>query len=107
MGSETLKTAMCNHLQITNRQDERRQNTAKRNGWQSTMVSGFIRLPVLLPPAIADVAEDEKRHGGQVKNAPVKRFGGAFAHLLRRAGADGALRPDGGNMQGKKKHQYE
>jgi len=99
---------MYNYLQITNTACERRQNKAKRNGWQSKMVSGLIGLAVLLPPTVSYKAEDEKGHGSQVKNAPVQRFGRAFAHLLGRAGADGTLRLNGrGRMQGKKKDKYD
>lgn len=72
------------------------------------MVSGAICLPVLFPPAIPYIAEDKKRHGGQVKNAPVQCFGRALAHLLCGTGADRALRLDGIScVQGKQEDEYE
>ena len=57
---------------------------------------GTALFPVLLPPAVPNITEDKKRHGGEVKNAPVKGFCRAFAQLLRRAGADRTLRLYGG-----------
>ncbi len=72
------------------------------------MVSGAICLPVLFPPAIAYIAEDKKRHGRQVKDAPVQRLGRAFAHLLCGTGTDRTLRLDGRRcVQGKQEDEYD
>jgi len=72
------------------------------------MVSGFIRLPVLLPPPVAYIAEDKKGHRRQVKDPAVQRLGRALAHLLGRTGADRALRLYGrGGVQGKQEDEYD
>jgi hypothetical protein len=46
-----------------------------------------------LPPAIPDNAKYRQRGERKIDNASIQRFGRPLAKLLRRTGANGALRP--------------
>lgn len=50
-----------------------------------------LGVVVTLPPAVANITEDEERHGGEVKNAPIQCLCRTLAHLLRGFGTNGAL----------------